>query len=216
MAKNREDLMETIKNVVADKYDVKAEELTSSSKTEKIVFPRQIAMFLACELMGKSPSEIAIIFNRDVSIIMFAHEKIKKLTEMDPFIASMVDQLKAKILDGPIVTTDMRCEVISTSNPEGVEETDCYYNIIDYAGDMSDHVMYVIKHQTLESAVQEARKFTLDRCLNRPEKGSVSDTVPPRMIRTVKFVEMHRVDYKGPLPKGSAYSLRRDRIAEDD
>jgi len=89
--------VDLIKTVVADKYGMDKKDFKSPRKTEAIAFPRQIAMFLACDLTEMSLPEIGDSFNRDHTTVMFARDKIKQLVHSDPYFNEVINQLIAKI-----------------------------------------------------------------------------------------------------------------------
>ncbi|MEI7481132.1 MAG: chromosomal replication initiator protein DnaA [Elusimicrobiota bacterium] len=89
--------IDTIKTVVADKYGMDRKDFKSPRKTEAIAFPRQIAMFLACDLTEMSLPEIGAAFNRDHTTVMFARDKIKQLVHTDPYFNEVINQLISKI-----------------------------------------------------------------------------------------------------------------------
>jgi len=89
--------IDTIKTVVADKYGMDRKDYKSPRKTEAIAFPRQIAMFLACDLTEMSLPEIGAAFNRDHTTVMFARDKIKQLVHTDPYFNEVINQLISKI-----------------------------------------------------------------------------------------------------------------------
>jgi chromosomal replication initiator protein len=93
---NRIDV-DIIKTVVADKYGIDRKDFKSPRKTEAIAFPRQIAMFLACDLTEMSLPEIGDSFNRDHTTVMFARDKIKQLVHTDPYFNEVINQLITKI-----------------------------------------------------------------------------------------------------------------------
>ncbi len=86
-----------IKTVVADKYSMDMKDFKSPRKTEAIAFPRQIAMFLACDLTEMSLPEIGDAFDRDHTTVMFARDKIKQLVHTDPYFNEVINQLIAKV-----------------------------------------------------------------------------------------------------------------------
>lgn len=89
--------VDLIKTVVADKYGMDKKDFKSPRKTEAIAFPRQIAMFLACDLTEMSLPEIGDSFNRDHTTVMFARDKIKQLVHTDPYFNEVINQLISKI-----------------------------------------------------------------------------------------------------------------------
>lgn len=91
-------------------------------------------------------------------------------------------------------------KIVSTCCGAGIEDKTYYYNIIDYDGDMSDFVN-LTRHKTLTGAIKEAKRFALDRKWAGPGVSTVYAGMPPRIVRTVKLIEMHRVVVNGPMPK---------------
>jgi chromosomal replication initiator protein len=89
--------VDLIKTVVSEKYGMDKKDFKSPRKTEAIAFPRQIAMFLACDLTEMSLPEIGDSFNRDHTTVMFARDKIKQLVHSDPYFNEVINQLIAKI-----------------------------------------------------------------------------------------------------------------------
>ncbi len=89
--------VDTIKAIVAEKYNMDKKDFKSPRKTEAIAFPRQIAMFLACALTDMSLPEIGEVFNRDHTTVMFARDKIKQMIQTDPYFNELINLLINKI-----------------------------------------------------------------------------------------------------------------------
>lgn len=89
--------MDTIKKVVAEKYSLDVHDLKSQKRTEAISFPRQIAMYLACELTDLSLPAVGEAFGKDHTTVMYARDKIKQLLLSDPFFGENVNQLISRI-----------------------------------------------------------------------------------------------------------------------
>jgi len=62
LSTTRQPSIEEIRQVVADHYSISVEELCSSSRAAQVVWPRQVAIFLAREHSGASLSKIAQAF----------------------------------------------------------------------------------------------------------------------------------------------------------
>lgn len=86
-----------------------------------------------------------------------------------------------------------------TSLKHGARDEVYYYNLIDYEGNFSDYVN-ITRHTTLPAAIREAKRFTLDRNWAGPGTNTVYAGMPPRIVRTVRFIELHRAEVEGPLP----------------
>ena len=89
--------IETIKEMVSETYGVSAEELASKSRTERVSFARQIAIYLACSLTDKSLPEIGDDFNKDHSTVIYSRDKITQLMNNDPFFSEQVNSVVNKI-----------------------------------------------------------------------------------------------------------------------
>lgn len=89
--------IDMIKTAVAEKYNIEIKDFRSPRRTEAITFPRQIAMYLSCEMTEKSLPEIGESFNRDHTTVMFARDKIKPMVLTDPYFNEVINQLISKI-----------------------------------------------------------------------------------------------------------------------
>ncbi|NQT95642.1 MAG: chromosomal replication initiator protein DnaA [Candidatus Omnitrophica bacterium] len=90
--------VELIQRVVADYFDIGTTEMRSKKRTKKIVYPRQIAMYLARELTGSPLVEIGGLFGgRDHTTVMHACGKIEEDIKKNPHIKGMVDNIITKI-----------------------------------------------------------------------------------------------------------------------
>lgn len=98
--------------------------------------------------------------------------------------------------------------MVSVAEP-GCEDRTYFYNLIDFAGNMSNTVI-ITRHTELAKAIKEAKQFALDRDWCGPGCGPHNAGIPPRIVRTVKFTDMHRVLVEGPLPLSP---VERGRLA---
>jgi chromosomal replication initiator protein len=90
--------IEDIQKVVAEEYGVNVEDLKSKQRTERLAFPRQIAIYMACELIpSMSLPEIGKHFNKDHSTVIHARDKIKHMLNTDPFFAERINIIINKI-----------------------------------------------------------------------------------------------------------------------
>lgn len=89
--------IDIIKAAVAEKYNIELKDFKSPRKTEAIAFPRQVAMYLSCDLTEKSLPEIGEAFNRDHTTVMFARDKIRQMVLTDPYFNEVINQLVSKI-----------------------------------------------------------------------------------------------------------------------
>jgi chromosomal replication initiator protein len=94
-----------ILETIAHEYGVSLEELTSSNRSQRIAFPRQIAMYMLREESELSLPKIGeILGGRDHTTIMYGHEKITDLLETDKNLRRKIVNLQ-EILYSPAHVT---------------------------------------------------------------------------------------------------------------
>lgn len=90
--------IQKIQSIVADYYNINADDMKSKKRTNKIAFPRQIAMYLSRIMTDESFPRIGIEFGgKDHSTIMHACEKIENDMKKDPNLEQIINTLKQKI-----------------------------------------------------------------------------------------------------------------------
>ncbi len=93
----------TIDHVVAatcEYFRVKREELIGKKKNKEIVVPRQICIYLICDILGQSVPLVSIgeyFGGRDHTTIMHARDKISEECKRSEVIASQVKDVRDKI-----------------------------------------------------------------------------------------------------------------------
>lgn len=89
---------EKIREIVADHFHVSVSDLASEKRNKEIAYPRQIAMYLSCE-MTKSPlTTIArVLGKKDHSTIIHGKNKINEEKEKSEELRSTLDILRKKI-----------------------------------------------------------------------------------------------------------------------
>ncbi|WP_105619214.1 chromosomal replication initiator protein DnaA [Vallitalea okinawensis] len=93
--------VDLIQKVVAERYNLKSEDLTSKKRTRNIAFPRQIAMYLCRQLTELSLPQIGKEFGgRDHTTIIHGNEKIttdmKDNVELQKIIEDLTKQITGK------------------------------------------------------------------------------------------------------------------------
>lgn len=89
--------IDTIIEVVAQFYDITAQDIKSKRRTKDIVVPRQIAMYLARELIGESYPKLGKAFgNRTHTTILYGYEKIEEELKTDEQLRNEMNQLLTK------------------------------------------------------------------------------------------------------------------------
>ncbi|GGB09603.1 chromosomal replication initiator protein DnaA [Macrococcus hajekii] len=90
--------IQDIQTIVGAYYNVRLEDFSAKKRTKSIVFPRQIAMYLARELTDYSLPKIGEEFGgRDHTTVIHAHEKIKNQIENDSKLAKEIQNLEKEI-----------------------------------------------------------------------------------------------------------------------
>jgi chromosomal replication initiator protein len=90
--------IETIQKVVADFYSLNSNDLKGKKRNQKIVYPRQLAMFICREMTDYSTTEIGESFGgRDHTTVMHSIDKIQGLLITDPALDSTIESLKRNI-----------------------------------------------------------------------------------------------------------------------
>ena len=89
---------EQILNTIAQEYGVSIEELISHSRSQRIAFPRQIAMYLSRKLTDLSLPKIGEEFGgRDHTTVIHAYEKISKNLKTDEVLQNTVNDITKKL-----------------------------------------------------------------------------------------------------------------------
>jgi chromosomal replication initiator protein len=90
--------IEIIQKVVADSYSLNSNDLKGKKRNQKIVYPRQLAMFICREITDFSTTEIGEAFGgRDHTTVMHSIDKIQGLLITDPSLDSTIENLKRQI-----------------------------------------------------------------------------------------------------------------------
>jgi chromosomal replication initiator protein len=94
-ASERRVTIDEIQRRVAEHFNIKMVEMTSSRRARIVARPRQVAMYLAKQLTQRSLPEIGRKFGgRDHTTVMHAVRKIEELTRSDRALAEDVDVLQ--------------------------------------------------------------------------------------------------------------------------
>ena len=92
--------IEDIMGVVTQRFGVKPSDLQSRRRTNAIAFPRQIGMYLARKITRMSLEEIGGFFGgRDHSTVLYAVEKISRLSSEDPNCRALLTSLSLELQD---------------------------------------------------------------------------------------------------------------------
>jgi chromosomal replication initiator protein len=94
-AHDRRVTIDEIQKKVAEHYNIRLTDMSSARRARNVARPRQIAMFLAKQLTGRSLPEIGRKFgNRDHTTVMHAVSRVTELMERDSSFAEDVELLR--------------------------------------------------------------------------------------------------------------------------
>jgi chromosomal replication initiator protein len=86
--------IEIIQRVTSDKFHLSPNDLRGKKRTQSIVYPRQIAMFICREITEYTTTEIGQEFGgRDHTTVMHSCQKIEDLIRSDPSVDSTIQSL---------------------------------------------------------------------------------------------------------------------------
>jgi len=90
--------VERIQETVVERFGITLQELTGDRRSQAIVYPRQVAMYLCRELTDSSLPKIGKKFGgRDHTTVIHATSKIAKLIKEDRSVYNLVQELTARI-----------------------------------------------------------------------------------------------------------------------
>ena len=82
---------------MAEHYDITPEDIIGTKRNSKVVYPRQIAMYLCRDMINESYPQIAAAFSRDHTTILHAYDKITKEIERNEETKNMISEIKQKL-----------------------------------------------------------------------------------------------------------------------
>ena len=90
--------VERIQEAVIERFGITLQELTGDRRSQAVVYPRQVAMYLCRELTDSSLPKIGKKFGgRDHTTVIHATSKIAKLIKEDRSVYNLVQELTARI-----------------------------------------------------------------------------------------------------------------------
>ena len=95
---SRQISIDRIQELVCERFGVTHDELTGDRRSQNIVYPRQVAMYLARELTDSSLPKIGKEFGgRDHTTVIHATSKIARLIREDRSVYNLVQELTARV-----------------------------------------------------------------------------------------------------------------------
>jgi chromosomal replication initiator protein len=90
--------IEKIQSIISERFGLSLEELCGDKRSQAIVYPRQVAMYLSRELTDSSLPKIGREFGgRDHTTVIHATSKIQRLIREDRAVYNLVQELTARI-----------------------------------------------------------------------------------------------------------------------
>lgn len=89
--------VDEIMKTVSAHYGVKMEDILSSVRTQTLVTPRQVAMFLSCKLTTKSLPEIGTSFKKTHATVYHGAQTIQKRLDVETDLKRSVAEITAKL-----------------------------------------------------------------------------------------------------------------------
>ena len=99
-AREQQITIEEIQRRVALHYNIKSSELRSNRRSQAVVRPRHVAMYLSKQLTTRSLPEIGRKFGkRDHTTVMYAIRRIEELRPKDPTLEEDLERLRRSLED---------------------------------------------------------------------------------------------------------------------
>ena len=88
---------EAIIQATAEHYGVTISDIKAPGRTQSLVTPRQMAMFLACKLTTDSLPDIGKSFDRKHTTVYYGSQQIQKRLSVEPDLKQAIAQISAKL-----------------------------------------------------------------------------------------------------------------------
>ena len=90
--------IERIQELVSDRFGLSLDELCGDKRSQNIVYPRQVAMYLSRELTDASLPKIGKEFGgRDHTTVLHANAKITRMISEDRAVYNLIQELTARV-----------------------------------------------------------------------------------------------------------------------
>ena len=93
--------VEAIMKIVEETYGVSHEDIMSSKRTQTLVTPRQVAMFLSCKLTARSLTEIGSSFEKTHATVYHGAQTIQKRLDVEADLRKQVENLTSQLGRNP-------------------------------------------------------------------------------------------------------------------
>lgn len=93
--------VEAIMKIVEETYGVSHDDIMSSKRTQTLVTPRQVAMFLSCKLTARSLTEIGSSFEKTHATVYHGAQTIQKRLDVEADLRKQVENLTSQLGRNP-------------------------------------------------------------------------------------------------------------------
>jgi chromosomal replication initiator protein len=84
--------IDIIQKVIAEYYKVSTSDLKGKKRSQKVIVPRQLAIFISHEITEYSYTEIGQAFGRDHSTVLYSCRQVKDKIQADPSLESTIQK----------------------------------------------------------------------------------------------------------------------------
>lgn len=88
----------TIEKLVCDTYNVSLEEINTRCRENRIVFPRQLIMYLSMSWLSLTSHKAGDLFNRDHSTALHAKKTVLSMYDTEVIHRINIDNIEKKML----------------------------------------------------------------------------------------------------------------------
>lgn len=96
-----------IQRAVAEHFGTRPLDMIADRRGREVARPRQMAMYLACELTTQSLPQIGRAFRRDHTTVRYAHKMVALRAASDPALARAIEVLTQSLTDDPRAARDL-------------------------------------------------------------------------------------------------------------
>ncbi len=89
--------VDEIMRTVAAHYGVKLDDIVAKERTQTLVTPRQVAMFLSCKLTTKSLPEVGVSFKRTHATVYHGAQTIQKRLDVEADLKKAVEEIVSRL-----------------------------------------------------------------------------------------------------------------------
>jgi chromosomal replication initiator protein len=89
--------IDTIIKVITEHFGLSANEIRSRKKPKHVVYPRQLAIYIASQITQGTTTEIGNFFGKDHSTVMYTVKKTEERKKSDPKEGLLINELIQKI-----------------------------------------------------------------------------------------------------------------------